>query len=88
MNLGNNRWFVKPDIGISKAWGPFTLELSTGVTFFSTNDKYYGGKTLKQDPLSTTQLHATYNLGRGIWAALSWTFDSSLDRSTWTFPSR
>jgi hypothetical protein len=75
VNLGNNRWFVKPDIGISKAWGPFTLELSTGVTFFSTNDEYYGGKTLKQDPLSTTQVHATYNLGRGVWAALSWTFD-------------
>ena len=75
VNLGNNRWFVKPDIGISKAWGPFTLELSTGVTFFSTNDEYYGGKTLKQDPLSTTQVHATYNLGHGVWAALSWTFD-------------
>jgi hypothetical protein len=75
VNLGNNRWFVKPDIGISKAWGAFTLELSTGVTFYSTNDEYYGGKTLKQDPLLTTQVHATYNLGRGIWAALSWTFD-------------
>jgi len=26
INLGNNRWFVKPDIGVSKAWGDFTLE--------------------------------------------------------------
>ena len=33
VNLGNNRWFVKPDIGISKAWGALTLELSTGVIF-------------------------------------------------------
>ena len=41
MNLGNNRWFVKPDIGISKAWGPLTVEVSTGVTFFSKNDDYF-----------------------------------------------
>ena len=47
VNLGNNRWFVKPDIGISKAWGPLTIELSTGVMFFSNNDDYFGGKTLR-----------------------------------------
>jgi hypothetical protein len=75
VNLGNNRWFVKPDMGISKAWGALTLEFSTGVFFFSKNDDYFGGKTLKQDPLSTTQVHATYNLGRGVWAALSWAYD-------------
>ena len=75
VNLGNNRWFVKPNIGISKAWGALVLELSTGVTFFSKNDDYFGGKTLEQDPVSSTQLHVTYNLGRGVWAALSWTYD-------------
>lgn len=75
VNLGNNRWFVKPDIGISKAWGAFTLELSTGAYFFTKNDDYFGGKTQKQDPLSTTQVHATYNLGRGVWAAISYTYD-------------
>jgi hypothetical protein len=75
VNLGNNRWFVKPDIGISKAWGPLTLELSTGVLFFSKNDDYLGGKTLKQDPISSTQIHLEYNFGRNIWAAVSWTHD-------------
>jgi hypothetical protein len=75
VNLGNNRWFVKPDMGISKAWGPFALELSTGVYFFSTNNEYFGGKTLKQEPVSTTQVHGTYNFGRGVWAALSVTYD-------------
>jgi hypothetical protein len=75
VNLGNNRWFVKPDIGISKAWGAFVLELSTGVFLFSKNDDFFGGKTLEQDPVYTTQIHVTYNLGRGIWAALSGTYD-------------
>jgi hypothetical protein len=75
VNLGNNRWFVKPDMGISKTWGGFTLELSAGAYFFTNNDDYLDGKTLKQDPLFTTQVHASYNLGRGVWAALSWTYD-------------
>jgi hypothetical protein len=75
INLGNNRWFVKPDIGISKAWGDFTLELSGGAFLFTDNDDFFGGKELEQDPLYTTQLHATYNLGRGVWAAVSGTYD-------------
>ena len=75
VNLGNNRWFVKPDIGISKAWGALVVELSAGVFIFSNNDDFFGGKTLEQDPVYTTQIHVTYNLGRGIWAALSVTND-------------
>ena len=75
VNLGNNRWFVKPDMGISKAWGDFALELSAGAYFFTKNDDYFGGQTLKQDPILTTQVHATYNIVRGVWAALSWRYD-------------
>ena len=75
VNLGNNRWFVKPDIGISKAWGGLSLELSTGVYFFSKNDEFFGGKTLEQDPIYSSQAHVTYSFGRGIWAALSFNYD-------------
>jgi hypothetical protein len=75
VNLGSNRWFVKPDIGISKAWGALTVELSTGVFFFTKNDDYFGGKTLEEDPVWSTQAHIEYNLGRGVWVALSGTYD-------------
>ncbi len=75
VNLGNNRWFFKPDIGISKAWGDFVAELSAGVFFFSDNDDFFGGTELEQEPVFTTQLHVTYNIGRGMWAALSGTYD-------------
>jgi hypothetical protein len=75
VNIGNNRWFVKPDIGISKAWGNFSLECSSGVVLFSSNDDFFGGKTLDQDSVYSTQVHATYSFGRGIWVALSGTYD-------------
>lgn len=75
VNLGGNRWFINPDIGISKAWGPLTVEVSTGVIFYSDNDDFLGGQPLEQDPLSSSQVHVTYNFDRGIWGALSGTYD-------------
>ena len=75
VNLGTNRWFIKPVLGISKELGPVTLELSAGVFLFTDNEDYLKGKTLAQDPVWTTQLHLTYNFGRGVWAALSGTYD-------------
>lgn len=75
VNLGNNRWFIKPDIGISKAWGPLTLELSQGVFFYTKNNDLLNGKTLEQDPLYTTQAHLIYNIAPNAWAALDATYD-------------
>jgi len=75
VNIGNNRWFIKPDVGISKAWGPLSLEFSTGVYIYSKNEDFFGGNTLQEDPLYSTQAHITYSFGRGIWAALSFNYD-------------
>jgi hypothetical protein len=75
VNIGSNRWFIKPDIGISKAIGAFTLELSAGAFFYSKNDEYYGGKSLEQDHLYTTQAHVTYSFRNGVWVALDGTYD-------------
>jgi hypothetical protein len=37
LNLGNNRWSFRPELGISKAWGPWTFEVAPSVTFFTDN---------------------------------------------------
>lgn len=75
INLGTNRWFVRPDIGISRQWGDVTLELASGVMLFSDNDDFFGGQRLEQDILSISQFHLTYSAGRGVWAALSGNYD-------------
>ena len=75
VNIGTNRWSIKPDIGISKAFGPLTLELTAGVTFYTNNEEYFGGTTLEQDPVYSTQAHVTYDFGRGVWGALDGTYD-------------
>lgn len=76
VNLGTNRWFIKPGIGISKAWGALTLELSESVFLYTDKHDNFGNTTLEQDPLYATQAHLTYNIKPGIWAAVSATIEN------------
>jgi len=71
VNIGTNRWFVKPELGVSKAWGPWTLELSAAATVFGDNDDFFGGKHRKQDPIYTLQGHLVYGFSSGVWVALT-----------------
>ena len=74
VNLGSNRWSFKPEVGISKALGAWTLELKAGTTFFTDNDDFYNGKRRSQDPLHSFGAHAIYNLASGVWASLDGTY--------------
>jgi hypothetical protein len=76
VNLGTNRWSVKPEVGISKTLGAFTLELDTSVTFYTPNDDFFGGRTLKRDPVYAVQGHAIYQTRWGVWAAVDTTYYS------------
>jgi len=74
VNLGTNRWSVKPELGLSKALGPWTAEVSAGITWFSRNGEFFQESTREQDPIYSTQLHLTRQFGRGMWGALSATY--------------
>jgi hypothetical protein len=74
VNIGTNRWFFKPELGLSKALGPLTLELATGVTFYTDNHNFFGGKTRAQAPIYSVQGHVSYTVGAGIWVAMDGTY--------------
>ena len=74
LNIGTNRWSIKPELGVSKALGPLTLELDAGVTFYTNNDDFLNGMTLEQDPIYAVQGHLIYNFGAGVWGALDATY--------------
>jgi Putative MetA-pathway of phenol degradation len=74
VNIGTNRWSVKPELGISKTWGPVTLELAPSVTFYTDNDDFFGGKKLEKEPLYAVQAHVIYHTRRGWWAAVDATY--------------
>jgi len=70
LNIGTNRWSFKPEVGISKTLGPLTLELATGVRFYTDNNDFLDGKTLQVSPLYSVQGHLIYSFTPGIWAGL------------------
>jgi hypothetical protein len=74
VNIGTNRWSFKPEVGVSKAWGPWTLEMIGGVTFYTDNNNFLGGRSREQDPLYSVQGHVIYSFPLGIWAALNGTY--------------
>jgi hypothetical protein len=74
LNVGTHRWSFKPEIGVSKAWGPVTVELIPAVTFFTKNEDFFGGKTLEQAPIFSVQGHLIYEFSPRFWAALNTTY--------------
>lgn len=74
VNIGTNRWFVRPEVGGSQALGRWTLELATAATFFGDNADFLGGQTREQAPVYSVQGGVIYNFPRGIWAALNGTY--------------
>ena len=49
VNLGTNRWAFKPELGVSKTLGSWTLELSGAATFYTDNRNFYSGNLRSQD---------------------------------------
>ena len=69
VNLGSNRWALRPEIGISKLLGRLLVEGVLSATFYTTNDDFFGGQRREQDPVLATQIHLIYLLRGGAWIA-------------------
>ncbi|MFD2246454.1 transporter [Pontibacter ruber] len=60
VNLGNNRWGFKPEIGASKKFKRIYADGYVGMWFYAKNKDYLVSKVKKQEPLLSTQLHLSY----------------------------
>jgi hypothetical protein len=74
LNIGTNRWSLKPELGVSKALGRLTLEMEAAATFYTENNEFLGSRTLKQDPIYSVQGHVIYSFRSGVWAAFDTTY--------------
>jgi hypothetical protein len=71
VNVGYNRWALKPEIGLSHPHGPWTFEGSLGAWFYSLNDEQYPGTAHKrQEPVASAQAHVSYTWPSRVWLAL------------------
>jgi hypothetical protein len=67
INLGNNRWAFKPEVGVTRARGRWTYEVYGGAWLFTDNTNYYGGVRREQAPILSAQFHLLYAFRRGLW---------------------
>lgn len=74
INIGTNRWSIKPEIGVSKAVGNWIFEGAFGVTFFAPNNQFLGDNSRKQDPLYAVQGHLIYTFSPALWGSLDTTY--------------
>lgn len=69
LNLGSNRWAVKPEIGLSRAAGRWIVELMAGIWLFTNNTDFSDGSTREQDAIASVQGHLTYRFSPRVWLA-------------------
>jgi len=74
INIGSNRWSLKPEVGVSRTKDRWYFELYGGVWMFTDNRNFFGGSVRKQDPIGTFQAHVSYTFKPRLWLAGDATF--------------
>jgi len=70
INLGTNRWSVKPEVGVSVPRGHWDLDAYVGTWIYLDNpDSFPGGLVRSQEPILAVQGHGSYTIRRGFWLA-------------------
>lgn len=71
INIGHNRWSLRPQIGVVHTRGPWSFELTGSAFVFSDNDNFIDHAVLKQKTLYAVQTHFIYSFRQGLWASVS-----------------
>ena len=70
LNIGTNRWAVKPEIGISERFGRWYLDLYAGTWIFTANHSFPSG-VRRQDPIGVAQSNLTCVITSRVWASFN-----------------
>jgi hypothetical protein len=74
INVGTNRWAIKPEFGVTHPVGRWELEAIAGAWLFEDNDDFFGGKYREQDPLVSVQAHVSYTFRPRLWLSANATY--------------
>jgi len=74
INIGTNRWSIKPELGFSKTVNRWSFEGALATTFFTTNNEFNNGQKREQEPIYSVQGHIVYAFANQVWAAFSATY--------------
>jgi hypothetical protein len=71
INLGANRWVIRPQLGVTHTRGKWTGELTGSVFLYGRNNNFWKETRLETDPLWAIQAHVIYSFKPGLWASAS-----------------
>jgi hypothetical protein len=71
INLGSNRYAIRPQIGVLHQRRNWQFEVTGSVFLFQDNDEFLGNAVLAQDPLWFIQGHVIHAFKKGWWVSLS-----------------
>ena len=71
INLGSNRYILRPQIGVLHLHNNWEFEATASVFLFGDNRDFFTGVVREQDPLWFIQGHVIYSFRPGVWAGLS-----------------
>jgi hypothetical protein len=81
INLGGNRWAIKPELGYSGRFGHWTLDAYAAVWFFTRNPEFFsrnqyvpGTHAQTQDPIAAFETHLSYDFKPRLWVSLDGNF--------------
>jgi len=83
LNLGENRFVFRPQLGFVHTRGHWSYELTGSVFLFTDNNDFVGNNKLEQNPLLAAQTHLTYVATKHWWvsvgAAHDWGGETSVN---------
>jgi len=71
INLGDNRWVIRPQMGMTHSRGNWTGELTGSVFLYTDNSHFFRETQLETEPLFAAQAHLIYTFRPGLWTSLS-----------------
>lgn len=75
LNIGKNRFAIRPQLGVMHTSGKWSAELTGEVAFYTKNNDFFNGKTLEQKPLYIIHGHLIHTFKRGHWVSVSAGYD-------------
>lgn len=67
LNLGENRFVFRPELGAVHSHGKWSEEVTGSVWLFTDNDDFWKGNHREQDPFTVVQGHLVYTFRPGLW---------------------
>ncbi|MFI5170569.1 MAG: transporter [Vicinamibacterales bacterium] len=81
INLGANRWSIKPELGYSGRFGHWLVDAYASVWFFTRNPEFFsrnqyvpGTQAQTQDPIAALETHLSYDFKPRLWVSLDGNF--------------